>query len=648
MRNLVSAARVCASAAILLSAAGAMTAAAAFDRDDDRRGDGRKRTFELNIIHINDHHSHLEPDGGSLAFRRDADDEDVEIDVDLGGFPQVVSKIDELRDRLDDEIVLHAGDAITGTIFYSIFRGEADAKLMNRVCFDAFALGNHEFDDSDQGLADFIGVLNGANTRPVWFKRPGRPKRGDCRTPVLAANVKPAIGTPLRPNRRESLIQPFTIMKVGRELVGVIGINIAGKTKESSSPLETTRFLDETETAQRNIDLLRRFGINKIVLLTHIQYANDLELAANLSGVDVIVGGDSHSLLGEAFADYGLNPVGPYPTQARDKRGNKVCIVQAWQYANVVGELNVTFDRRGRVVSCAGTPHMIIAELDPDGEATPERLALAEALIDDAPELSLVEADPAAQAELDVFAAEVEVLKETVVAAASEDLCFERVPGQGRSALCACTETWDNGGDITQLVTKAFLERSFTAEFSIQNSGGIRTDIAQGDITINDAFTLLPFANTLVEIDMTGAQIATVLEEALTQFLDDGGSTGAMPYASGLRWDLDLAAPSGSRLSNLEARPKGTGIWEPLDPARTYRVVANSFIAGGRDGYDTFGTIPDSQKTDTFIDYAQAFIDYVQQDLEGIVDRLPIEEYSTQSVNRIDRFNCGIALASTP
>ena len=645
MRNWVSAARSCACAALLVLGAGALSSASALADEKDDDGDFG-RLFELNIIHINDHHSHLEPDGGELVIGQDAGGEDVEVEVELGGFPQVVRKIDDLRASLDDEIVLHAGDAITGTIFYSIFGGEADARLMNHVCFDAFALGNHEFDDSDQGLADFIGDLNGAWTWPIWFKRPGRPLFGDCRTPILAANVKPALGTPLRPDRRTSLIQPYTIMLVGRERVGVIGIDIAGKTQESSSPLETTRFLDETETAQQNIDLLRRLGVNKIVLVTHIQYANDLELAANLNGVDVIVGGDSHSLLGESFADYGFNPVGPYPTVARDKRGNKVCIVQAWQYANVVGQLKVAFDRQGNVVSCDGTPHMIIAALDPDGEASPEQRAQAEALIAAAPELSLVEADPAAQAELDVFAEEVEVLKQTVVATASEDLCFERVPGQGRSAICACTETWDNGGDITQLVTKAFLERSFTAELSIQNAGGIRTDIGAGEVTINDAFTLLPFANTLVEIDMTGEQIATVLEEALSQFLDAGGSTGAMPYASGLRWDLDLGAPAGARVSNLEVRPKGTDAWLPLDLSRTYRVVANSFIAAGRDGYDTFGTIPDSQKTDTFIDYAQAFIDYVEQDLGGAVSRLPIEEYSTQSVQRIDGFNCGVALAS--
>ena len=640
MRNLVSAARLCACAAAFAITTGAASGALAVEGDDG------EDLFELNIVHINDHHSHLEPDDGDLVVGQDAEGEDIEVEVSLGGFPQVVTKIDELRDSLDNEIVLHAGDAITGTIFYSIFRGEADAAMMNRVCFDAFALGNHEFDDSDQGLADFIGFLNGKRARQIWFSDAGRPKFGKCRTPVLAANVKPAVGTPLRPDRRRNLIQPFTVLRVGGQLVGVIGIDIAGKTQESSSPLETTRFLDETTTAQKNINLLRLFGINKIVLLTHLQYANDLELAANLTGVDVIVGGDSHSLLGESFAEVGLNPVGPYPTRVTDKRGKKVCVVQAWQYANVVGELKVAFDRRGDVVSCEGTPHLIVAELDPDGEATPEQLAQAEALIAERPELSLVAADPQAQAELDVFAEEVEVLKETVVGSASEDLCFERVPGQGRSSICACTDTWDNGGDITQLVTKAFLERSFTAQLSIQNSGGIRVDIPAGEITINDAFTLLPFANTLVEIDMTGAQIATVLEEALSQFLDAGGSTGAMPYASGLRWNLDLGAAAGSRVSNLEVRPKGTEAWLPLEPATTYRVVANSFIAGGRDGYDTFGTIPDDQKTDTFIDYAQAFIDYVEQDLGGVVDLLPLEEYSTQSVARTEAFNCGIPLGS--
>ena len=144
--------------------------------------------------------------------------------------------------------------------------------------------------------------------------------------------------------------------------VGVIGIDIVNKTVNSSSPDPTTQFLDESASAQAEIDRLRAKGVNKIVLLTHIQYANDVALAAKLSGVDVIVGGDSHSLLGAGFEGFGLNPAGDYPTVARNADGENVCVVQAWEYANVVGELRVSFDDDGNVTSCSGTPHLLLAD----------------------------------------------------------------------------------------------------------------------------------------------------------------------------------------------------------------------------------------------------------------------------------------------
>lgn len=82
-------------------------------------------------------------------------------------------------------------------------------------------------------------------------------------------------------------------------------------------------------------------------MLTHYGYGADQALAARLNGVDVIVGGDSHSLLGSGFSELGLNPEGEYPTQVKDALGRRVCIVQAWQYADLLGELSVTFDSRG-------------------------------------------------------------------------------------------------------------------------------------------------------------------------------------------------------------------------------------------------------------------------------------------------------------
>lgn len=581
---------------------------------------GNTPGLQLKVLHINDHHSHLQADTGTdLTLGGEA------TRVVIGGFPRVVAKINELQ--TSNSLKLHAGDAITGDLYYTLFKGEADAALMNEVCFDAFALGNHEFDDGDAGLKKFLDFLS----TPT------------CQTPVLAANVVPEVGvSPLTLTSATDYIQPYTIKEVDGVKVGIIGIDIANKTKNSSSPDATTQFLDETTTAQKYIDELVGLGVQNIVLMTHYQYKNDLLLAASLSGVDVIVGGDSHTLLGSNLETYGLNPAGAYPTAKTDKDGNTVCIVQAWQYSNVVGELNVNFNADGTVASCSGTPHVLLGdsfrrkneagdrvELEGDARAA----VLAD--VDAAPELSIVTPDANAETLLGGYASQVEELKTTVIGSAETNLCFERIPGQGRSAICNVADTASNGSDISNIVAKAFREMSITSDIAIQNGGGVRTDIAQGDITIGDAYLLLPFANTLVELDMTGAEISQVLEEAITYALDPEGSTGAYPYASGLRWDLDLSKPAGERFSNIEVKLKSDADWSPIDAATTYKVVTNSFVAGGRDGYLTFGTVSDDERAlDTYLDYAQSFVDYVKA--QGSISKLPLEEYSTQSFVNAD------------
>lgn len=594
----------------------------------------------INILHINDHHSHLEPNSSaSLLF------DGVETDVETGGFPRVVAKVKALESSLDNVLTLHAGDAVTGTIFYSIFKGQADADLMNEICFDAFALGNHEFDDSDVGLAQFIGFLNADPTV--------------CETPVLAANVRPRVGTPLHPDEDTRLIEPVAVKDVGGQAVGIIGIDIAGKTQQSSSPLDTTEFGDEARVAQLFIDQLRAQGVDRIVVLSHFQYGNELELARTLRGVDVIVGGDSHSLLGSRFTEFGLSPVGEYPTVVTNADGDAACVVQAWQFSDVVGELNVQFNSEGEVVACDGTPHLLLGDTferdDANGDSqslTGDDLQVVLDIIAATDELGIVVPDPAAQTLLDGYASQLDVLRETVVGIATEDLCLERIPDQGRSGIPGCQDkTRVNGGDIQQLVAEAFLQRGFEADVAIQNAGGVRIDVPAGDITIDTVFTLLPFANTLVYLDMTGAEIKQVVEEAVFQFLDQdpAGSSGSYPYAANLRWDADLSQPFGARFSNFEIRFRGTDAWVPLTDDAQVKVVTNDFIAAGRDNYLTFGVVSDEGRiTDTFIDYAQAFMDYLQQNVGGAspgdpilaippeVAALACGDYSTQSFVNAD------------
>lgn len=577
--------------------------------------------FSLNIFHINDHHSHLEADDIDVPVGDSGD----EVEVELGGFPRVVSAIDQLRaaNGGENNVTVHAGDAITGTLFYTLFEGEADADLMNEVCFDVFAPGNHEFDAGDAGLVTFLDFIEAS--------------AGTCETDVVAANVRPAPGSPLSPGpASEDYLMPYSIQEFNGESVAFIGLDISQKTQVSSSPDDTTLFLDEVATAQTVIDALTADGYDKIGLVTHYTYANDLELASMVTGVDFIVGGDSHSPLGDLGGL--IESGGEYPTVTTNAGGDTTCIVQAWEYSKVVGALEVDFDDEGKVVRCGGDAHLLIGgvtdfDADYDDEGTDPPSPVTQAAVDAAlaeAGLTVFEADADAQAILDGFAAEVDVLAAEVIGTINEDLCLARFPYDGgRSDICDDADL-PNGGEVQQLVTDAFLARALNADIALQNSGGVRIDLPAGDLSIADAYEVLPFANTLVELQMTGAEIVTALEQGLANPLDNGGSSGAYPYGSGIRWDVDTDEAFGSRFSNVEVRPKGDTIWVDIEPGTTYNVVANSFMVSGGDGFQVLADVADDGRaTDLLLDYAQSFIDYVEQDLAGSVDAPT--EFSTQT-----------------
>ena len=385
------------------------------------------------------------------------------------------------------------------------------------------------------------------------------------------------------------------------------------------------------------IDELTAMGINNIVLLTHYQYSNDLALAAALTDVDIIIGGDSHTLLGD-FDALGLNSQGAYPTMVSNADGDAVCVAHAWQYSAVVGELAITFDGEGKLESCAGTPHLLLADSFKRKDDSGERVELAgderAAVMADVQahaSLSVITADTDAAALLQGYSDEVAILSQSVVGSVAQTLCLERFPGQGKSSTCDVSETSAQGSDISNLVAQAFLEQAIRGDVAIQNGGGVREDVAEGDFTIGDAYTLLPFANTLVYLEMTGAEIKQVLNEAIDYGLDPDGSSGAYPYAAGLRYKVDISRAAGERLYDVEVKAKGASEWTMLEDNAALTVVTNNYIAGGRDGYLTFGEVSaeEGKLEDSYLDYAQSFVDYVQR--LGTIDKLPLEDYSTQA-----------------
>ena len=122
--------------------------------------DGYK-AIELNIAHINDHHSQLDPIAAQ-TLKLDG----VDTQVDLGGFACQTTVFKSLAGT-PNLLKLHAGDAITGTLYYTFFKGKADAQMMNSICFDAFVSGNHEFDDGDVGLKKFLDFLRSGSCQTL-------------------------------------------------------------------------------------------------------------------------------------------------------------------------------------------------------------------------------------------------------------------------------------------------------------------------------------------------------------------------------------------------------------------------------------------------------------------------------------------------
>ncbi len=580
-----------------------------------------EKALELNFAHINDHHSHLDEfSAAELSVGGER------TQVALGGFARQVSMFKSVA-KLPNLVKIHAGDAITGTQYFTLFQGKADAQMMNNICFDYFTLGNHEFDSSDGVLQSFLTELRG----------------GSCPQPsvVVSSNVKPAAGTPLAPVKNAHLV-PWHVREIDGVRVGFIGITIVGKTVNASRPLASTVFEPEVQAAQAAIDALKAQGVRHIVAITHQGYDNDKALAAQLTDIDVIIGGDSHSLLGD-FSALGVTSSGPYPTVVRNKDGDKVCIGQAWEYSKTFGLMNVRFDAQGAVDSCGGKAQLLIGDGFKRRDAKGQWVAMPAAdaaelrsKIEALPNVRVVAPDAGALKVLKGYSDRIAEEKAKLIGKASESLCLVRMPGEttNRSASvagCDKANVLARGSDAAQVVAEAFLHGSKTSQIALQNSGGVRVAVPAGTLTMNSAYSVLPFSNVLVELTMTGAELRATLEDAVSNYLESALSDGSHPYAAGMRWDLDLSKPRGERFTNLQVRDRNSGQWSSLDLQRSYAVVTNDFIASGKDGYTTMGKVfATGRYAQTYLLYTQSLVDYIQ--VKGELRRPARADYSHQRV----------------
>ncbi|MBO8126424.1 MAG: 5'-nucleotidase C-terminal domain-containing protein [Firmicutes bacterium] len=404
----------------------------------------------LTILHTNDTHSRL-----------------LEGKYDGMGMAKIATLVDRYRQVLPASLVLDAGDAFHGQTIATLVKGESVAKVFNAVGYDAMTAGNHDFNYGYQRLLELDRLAD---------------------FPILAANVLDADGNPI--------FAPYMIKGVGGIYVGIFGLATPETTyKTHPKNVEGLTFADPIETARKMVKELKD-KVDVIVALTHLGLDKSSEvtsedLAWQVTGIDVIVDGHSHSELTEGLMV------------------NNTLIVQAGEYDKNLGVAELLL-KDGRVVQK-------YAKLISKAEAA---------------------SVPEDQEVLDVLAqvkAENEKITSVVIGKTAVTLDGERAHVRTRET------------NLGNLICDAMLAAT-GADAALTNGGGIRASIEPGEITKGEVITVLPFGNIVVVKKMTGAQLLAAVEYGLSAYPDAAGS---FCQIGGMTVNFDPSAPAGSRVTRI-------------------------------------------------------------------------------------------------
>ncbi len=504
-------------------------------------------TVSVQLLSLNDYHGNLEPPAGSSGRIGT---------TDAGGIEYFATHIANLKATNPNTIVVAAGDIIGASPLVSaLFHDEPAIESMNIAGLEVTAVGNHEF---DEGAAELKRMQNGG-CHPKDGCQDGNPFEGS-KFQYLSANVfllptadeQAKAKAAKKTARAKPLLPPFTIKTVGGVKVGFIGMTLEG-TPEIVTPsgVAGLRFYPEAYMVNYWAQNLRKQGVKTIVVLIHeggFQTSSDINGCAGISGpivaitnlmspdIDVVVSGHTHQAYNCVI-------------------GNKI-VTSASSFGRLITDIDLEIDRTtGEVVSKKATNRIVTR--------TVEKNAAETALIAKYKSLSA----PLANKVIGKIASDITRTANAAGESALGDVIAD--------AQLAATKPADKGAAVV-----AFM-----------NTGGIRADLTfsqvsggeqAGQVTYSEAFTVQPFANTLVVKTLTGTQIKDLLEQ---QF--DNPSTGAdriLQVSNGFTYSYKRSNAKGSRVDATSIKLNGTTVV----PGSSYRVSMNSFLADGGDGFTTF------------------------------------------------------------
>ncbi|MFE0174356.1 bifunctional metallophosphatase/5'-nucleotidase [Streptomyces sp. NPDC059002] len=566
-------------AAASLATVGALAAALPASAGAEHAGGGKKRTVDVQLLSFNDFHGNLQPPAGSSGQVTEKQADGTEKKIDAGGAEYLATSLRTARKGHPYSVTAAAGDLIGASPLLSgLFHDEPTVEAMNKLDLDVTSVGNHEFDEGAKELARMQN--GGCHPKDGCFEKDAK---GQGKTfegadyPYLAANV-----TDEKSGR--PILKPYSVWKHKGVKIGFIGVTLEGTPDiVSADGVKGLKFHDEIETVNKYAKILDKQGVKSIVTLIHeggspasqaYNYDCDSPGAGDgISGpittiakgispkVDALVTGHTHAA---------------YVCTIPDPAGNPRMVTSASSFGKLYTDTTLTYDRRTKDIvrtSVRSANHVVSREQAkaPDMTSLIQRWDKLAAPVANKP-VGYISAD---------------------------------IPGRGAGVP---------ESPLGDLIADAQLAHAKSvdpeADLALMNPGGIRSDIvykasgSEGDgvVTYGEAFTVQPFSNTVNLVDLTGAQLVTALKQQVSG--PNEASPKILQISDGLTYTLDMTRTGADRVVADSIKLNGKAI----DPAATYRVALNSFLAGGGDGFPELGK---GTKPLVGADDLKAFNDYL-------------------------------------
>ncbi|MBI4640788.1 MAG: bifunctional metallophosphatase/5'-nucleotidase [Candidatus Tectomicrobia bacterium] len=403
---------------------------------------------KITILHTNDIHGQIEP------FKEGRGSE-----VAVGGLARMSTLIKEIRRQEPHLLLLDAGDTMQGTTISYLFEGRSVIDLMNRLKYDAWAVGNHDFDFGQTLLLKRI------------FQ---------AQFPALAANLIDTLS-----GEQVDFAKAFIVKELGGVKIAILGLtNPLTPTYMIPENTKGIKFENPIETTKQHLPLLREQA-NIVIILSHMGLDTDRELAQHVHGIDLIIGGHSHTSLQEPEWVEG------------------VPIVQAGSRAEYLGRIDLVVDGK-KIQSIKGR----LIRLTPEIQDDPE---IVRVISDYRAKLERIVSKEVGVAEIDMPGGEELFRKEAIL-----------------------------GNFITDVI------REYTgAEIAIHSASGMRAGLKKGPITLQKVYDIVPFDDETMKVKLKGKVIKEILEHCISKFPDD---PYWFLHLSGMRVVYDLEKPVGERV----------------------------------------------------------------------------------------------------